>query len=125
MCELTVVADHLFYEEIGEGNLEKTVMQMLWHVKEANAVFQSKVWPFLDDGIRAAIKFQLTSWLRSKISDRILLCTTGSILSKDVHFIARNPYKNYSFNKAMNYLVIKHLVKQYFMKKRVSVTCAH
>ena len=42
-CELTVVADHLFYEEIGEGNLEKTVMQMLWHVKEANAVFQSKV----------------------------------------------------------------------------------
>ena len=48
-----------------------------------------------------------------------------SILSKDVHFIARNPYKNYSFNKAMNYLVIKHLVKQYFMKKRVSVTCAH
>ena len=43
VCELTVVADHLFYEEIGEGNLEKTVMQMLWHVKEANAVFQSKV----------------------------------------------------------------------------------
>jgi hypothetical protein len=42
MCDLTIVADHLFYEEIGEGSLEKTVLQMLWHVKEANAVFQSK-----------------------------------------------------------------------------------
>ena len=43
LCELTIVADHLFFNEIGEGSLEKTVMQMLWHVKEANAVFQSKV----------------------------------------------------------------------------------
>ena len=42
LCDLTIVADHLFFEGVGEGSVEKTVLQMLWHVKEANALFQSK-----------------------------------------------------------------------------------
>ena len=32
-CDITIVADHLFFHEIGEGSVEKTVLQMLWHVK--------------------------------------------------------------------------------------------
>ena len=50
LCDLTVVADHLFFVEIGESSVEKTVLQMLWHIKEANALFQSK--DFDDDGKR-------------------------------------------------------------------------
>lgn len=33
ICDLTLVADHLFFTEVGEGSLEKTVLQVLWHVK--------------------------------------------------------------------------------------------
>ncbi len=43
ICDLTIVADHLFFSDVGEGSVEKTVLQMLWHIKEANALFQSKV----------------------------------------------------------------------------------
>jgi hypothetical protein len=43
ICDLTIVADHLFFADVGEKSIEKTVLQMLWHVKEANALFQSKV----------------------------------------------------------------------------------
>ena len=32
-CDLTIVADHLFFRQVGEGSVEKTVLQMLWHVK--------------------------------------------------------------------------------------------
>ena len=32
-CDITIVADHLFFHQIGEGSVEKTVLQMLWHVK--------------------------------------------------------------------------------------------
>lgn len=43
ICDLTIVADHLFFGDVGEHSVEKTVLQMLWHIKEANALFQSKV----------------------------------------------------------------------------------
>ena len=32
-CDLTIVADHLFFRQVGESSVEKTVLQMLWHVK--------------------------------------------------------------------------------------------
>ena len=35
-CEVTLVADHLFYEDVGLNSLQYTIMIMLWHVKEAN-----------------------------------------------------------------------------------------
>lgn len=38
---------------MGEGSIEKTVLQMLWHVKEANALFQSK--DFDGDGMSECI----------------------------------------------------------------------
>ena len=40
ICDLTIVADHTFYQEVGDSSLDKTVLQMLWHVKEANAMIQ-------------------------------------------------------------------------------------
>ena len=40
ICDLTIVADHTFYQEVGGSSLDKTVLQMLWHVKEANAMIQ-------------------------------------------------------------------------------------
>jgi len=42
-CELTLVADHHFYLEMGGGSLRSTLIQLLWHVKEAN-----KKWATLD-----------------------------------------------------------------------------
>jgi len=42
-CELTLVADHHFYIEMGQGSLRSTLIQLLWHVKEAN-----KKWATLD-----------------------------------------------------------------------------
>ena len=32
-CDLTIVADHLFFRQVGESSVEKTVLQMLWHIK--------------------------------------------------------------------------------------------
>ena len=37
------MADHLFFSEVGEGSVERTVLIMLWHVKEANQLIQAKV----------------------------------------------------------------------------------
>ena len=42
LCDLTIVADHTFFEEVGQNSLDKTVLQMLWHIKEANAMIQSE-----------------------------------------------------------------------------------
>ena len=39
----SIVADHLFFSEVGEGSVERTVLMMLWHVKEANQLIQAKV----------------------------------------------------------------------------------
>ncbi len=52
VCDLTIVSDHLFFSEIGEGSVERTVMQMLWHVKEANKLIQAKVIKGLPTKIR-------------------------------------------------------------------------
>ena len=41
--EQSIVADHLFFSEVGEGSVERTVLIMLWHVKEANQLIQAKV----------------------------------------------------------------------------------
>ena len=40
MCDLTIVADHTFFAEVGGGSLDKTILQMLWHIKEAIAMIQ-------------------------------------------------------------------------------------
>ena len=37
------MADHLFFSEVGEGSVERTVLIMLWHIKEANQLIQAKV----------------------------------------------------------------------------------
>ena len=42
LCDLTIVADHTFFEEVGQKSIDKTVLQMLWHVREANAMMQSE-----------------------------------------------------------------------------------
>ena len=34
LCDLTIVADHTFFEEVGQKSIDKTVLQMLWHVRE-------------------------------------------------------------------------------------------
>ena len=58
ICDLTIVADHTFYQEVGDGSLDKTVLQMLWHVKEANAMIQSE--DFDSDGTSECIGFTVS-----------------------------------------------------------------
>ena len=43
ICSLAIVADHIFHQEVGEGDIATTVLIMLYHIKEANAVFMTKV----------------------------------------------------------------------------------
>ena len=38
-----MAADHIFHQEVGGGDVAATVLQMLYHVREANAVFLTKV----------------------------------------------------------------------------------
>jgi len=42
VCSLALVADHIFHQEVGGGDVAATVLQMLFHVREANAVFLTK-----------------------------------------------------------------------------------
>lgn len=42
VCSLALVADHIFHQEVGGGDVSKTVLIMLFHIKEANAVFMTK-----------------------------------------------------------------------------------
>ena len=58
MCDLTIVADHTFFAEVGGGSLDKTILQMLWHVKEANAMIQSE--DFDNDGTSECIGFTVS-----------------------------------------------------------------
>lgn len=58
ICDLTVVADHTFFQEVGGGSLDKTVLQMLWHLKEANAMIQSE--DFDNDGTSECIGFTVS-----------------------------------------------------------------
>jgi len=39
-CSLLLVADNSFYKEVGEGNVRQTVLQMLYHVREANLLLR-------------------------------------------------------------------------------------
>ncbi|XP_059096532.1 disintegrin and metalloproteinase domain-containing protein 10-like isoform X2 [Tigriopus californicus] len=57
-CDLTLVADHLFFQEIGEESVENAIVQMLWHIREANALFQSK--DFDNDGLSECIGFSVS-----------------------------------------------------------------
>ena len=52
------MADHLFFSEVGEGSVERTVLIMLWHVKEANQLIQAKVRTLQGDNGFVDLKFQ-------------------------------------------------------------------
>ena len=41
-CDLALVADHIFHNEVGMGDILTTITIMLYHIKEANAVFMTK-----------------------------------------------------------------------------------
>ena len=41
ICDLTIVADHLFYSDVGEKSVEKTILQMLWHIKVAFELYRA------------------------------------------------------------------------------------
>ena len=41
-CDLALVADHIFHKEVGMGDIVTTITIMLYHIKEANAVFMTK-----------------------------------------------------------------------------------
>jgi len=57
VCGLALVADHIFHKEVGEGDIAATVLQMLYHVKEANAVFLTK--DFNNDNKSECLGFQV------------------------------------------------------------------
>ncbi len=40
VCDLALVVDHLFFKDIGKSDLQKTLVQIFWIVKEANGIFQ-------------------------------------------------------------------------------------
>merc|ERR1719153_417626 len=42
ICSLALVSDHIFHQMVGGGDVRATVLLMLYHVKEANAVFITK-----------------------------------------------------------------------------------
>ena len=58
ICDLTIVADHTFFAEVGGGSLDKTILQMLWHIKEANEMIQSE--DFDNDGTSECIGFTVS-----------------------------------------------------------------
>ena len=58
MCDLTIVADHTFFAEVGGGSLDKTILQMLWHIKEANTMIQTE--DFDNDGPSECIGFTVS-----------------------------------------------------------------
>lgn len=58
ICDLTIVADHVFFQEVGLNDVSKTVLQMLWHVKEANEMIQSQ--DFDNDGTSECIGFTVS-----------------------------------------------------------------
>ena len=75
ICDLTLVADHLFFQDVGEASLEKTVLQMLWHVREANALFQSK--DFDNDGKSECLGFTVSEITIFKEADSPVNLLTG------------------------------------------------
>jgi len=42
ICSIALVSDHIFHQEVGGGDVHATVLLMLYHLKEANAVFITK-----------------------------------------------------------------------------------
>ena len=58
ICDLTIVADHTFFAEVGGESLDKTILQMLWHIKEANEMIQSE--DFDNDGTSECIGFTVS-----------------------------------------------------------------
>ena len=93
VCDLTLVADHLFYEEIGENDLSKTVLQMLWHIKEANALFQSK--DFDNDGKSECLGFTVSEITVFKSKESALNLLTGEY-SVPEDFLKR--FSRYNFD---------------------------
>merc|ERR1719374_476991 len=72
-CELTIVADHFFHEEVGKSSLHNTVMLMLWHVKEANRFFAAA--DFNDDSVSECLRLavgEITVFTTKNSSSNIL-----------------------------------------------------
>ena len=49
VCDVALVVDHLFYRDVGGSDVEDTLAQVFWIVKEADAIFQEK--DFDGDGV--------------------------------------------------------------------------
>ena len=91
ICDLTIVADHTFFAEVGGGSLDKTILQMLWHIKEANEMIQSE--DFDNDGTSECIGFTVSEITifqvynrgsgsqrdRSALCNKINLCLTWKV----------------------------------------------
>lgn len=110
-CDLTIVADHLFFKEIGGESVENAVIQMLWHIREANALFQSK--DFDNNGQSECIGFSISEiTLFTSASSSVNLLTGHFAMPED--FLKR--FSRYNFdgfclgvlftNRAFNELVL-------------------
>lgn len=76
ICDLTIVADHKFFQEVGLNDVDKTVLQMLWHVKEANEMIQSQ--DFDNDGTSECIGFTVSEITIFQQSENEVNLLTGN-----------------------------------------------
>ena len=85
ICDLTIVADHTYFQEVGGGSLDSTILQMLWHIKEANEMIQSE--DFDNDGTSECIGFTVSEITIFQEAQNAVNLLTGDFAIPEVRFL--------------------------------------
>ena len=90
-CGLLLVADHSFYQNVGERSVKQTVLQMLYHIREANLLLRHQ--DYDRDGYPDCVGVHVTGVgvLASSRSDHNLL--TGNFSTSEEYLRTFSKYQ--------------------------------
>ena len=93
LCDITIVSDHLFFHEIGGSSVHDTILQMMWHLKEANNLLMTK--DFDDDGVSECIGITVSEITIFKSEESTVNLLTGDYNTPE-DFLKR--FSRYNFD---------------------------
>ena len=94
-CGLALVADHIFHQEVGQGDVTTTIIIMLYHIKEANAVFMTK--DFNNDGVSDCVGLEVSALSILESPESYVNILLGEYQEPEARSSCNNCSKNTNF----------------------------
>lgn len=81
------MADHIFHKEVGMGDIVTTITIMLYHIKEANAVFMTK--DFDNDKVSDCVGLEVSAISILESPDSYVNILLGDYQEPEVGVVAK------------------------------------